>query len=271
VRRRFEDVLAKKKGNGTPDDRWLLCYNPARWAGLSVIAHVIKNSSQLLVPRSLAAQDIFEAMASATHLSLTPSMFRKILLHGGGAVSAIPIRQITFGGENATQKALDDAKAIWPEARITHVYASTERGDICSVSDAREGIPRDKLRNCELAQDGELILDGQATGDLWQCHGDRLLFAGRVQEMINVGGAKVAPSLVENACMGNPRVLECRAYSVRNALLGEVVGLDYVGSIEPRELRTFLLSAVPKFAVPARIARVDAIPVTSAGKISRRP
>jgi acyl-coenzyme A synthetase/AMP-(fatty) acid ligase len=153
---------------------------------------------------------------------------------------------------------------------VTHVYASTERGDICAVSDGMEGLPREKLGDHELTGDGELVMDGHATGDLWESRGSRLIFAGRREEIINVGGAKVAPGLVEAACMGIAQVLECRAYAVKSALLGEVVGLDYVGGIEPKELRSLLVSAVPKFAVPARITRMDAIPVTSAGKTLRR-
>jgi acyl-CoA synthetase (AMP-forming)/AMP-acid ligase II len=270
VRRRFENILAQQKGRGTPDDSWLLCYNPARWAGISVMAHVIRNSARLVVPRSLDPPDMVEAMASATHVSLTPSMFRRMLLHCAAELAVAPIRQVTFGGEHAAQRVLDDAKGTWPRARITHVYASTELGDVCAVSDGMEGVPRVKLRNFELADDGELKVAGHATGDLWECRHERLIFLGRREDIINVGGAKVAPSLVEAACLGIPEVMECRAYPVKNALLGEVVGLDYVGAMDPGQLRTTLLSALPKFSVPARINRMEAISMTAAGKTLRR-
>ena len=269
VNKRFETILAQKRGTGSARDTWLLCYNPARWAGISVLAHVIRNSAALVVPRSLEPRDILAAMGSATHVSLTPSMFRKLLLNSGSELSAMPIRQLTFGGEYASQKILDDAQTVWPAARITHVYASTELGDICAVSDGMEGLPAEQLRHCDLTREGELVIGGHATGDMWEYRGNRLVFLGRREEIINVGGAKVIPSLVEAACLSVPGVLECRAYAVKNALLGEVVGLDYVGAVEPGELRNFLVSAVAKHAVPARIVKVDALPLTSAGKTPR--
>ena len=270
VRKRFDHILAQKKGRGARDDKWLLCYSPARWAGMSVIVHVLKHSAQLMVPCSLDPPHIVAAMDWTTHVSLTPSMFRKILLHAGDSLASSPIRQITFGGEYASQRTLDDAKAIWPRARVTHVYASTELGDICAVNDGKEGIPHARLRHFQLTGDGELVIEGHATGDLWERRGDRLIFQGRREEIINVGGAKVAPSLVEAACMGLAEISECRAYAVKNALLGEVVGLDYVGTIEPRQLRSLLIRAVPKFALPGRINRVNAIALTAAGKTPRR-
>ncbi len=279
-------LLNNKKGKGSEKDKWLLTYNPGRWAGLSVLLHVLKTQAQLIIPEDLTLTPLITALPQATHVSLTPSLFRKLLLFAGDKLSSAPIIQVTLGGEYATQKVLDDVKAIWPQATVTHIYATTELGDICSCSDGLEGIPVSKLNrnlkyrfclsnNKQLTIDeGELILfEGERmnkTGDIWRMEGDRLYFKGRVSEIINVGGAKVTSSTVENAVNSLEGIMECWAYALENVLLGQVVGLDYVGNIAPMELRKKLLSILPKYAVPVRLNQVDQITLTAAGKISRK-
>jgi acyl-coenzyme A synthetase/AMP-(fatty) acid ligase len=184
-------------------------------------------------------------------------------------MAAAPVRQLTLGGEYASGKLLEQCRAVWPRARITHVYATTEAGDICAVSDGHEGLPVAKLVDHRLTEEGELVVDGYATGDLWERRGERLHFLGRREDIINVGGAKVAPSLVEAACLELPQVTHCRAYAVKSALLGQVVGLDYVGTLEAGELRTLLRASLPRHAVPATVNRLAALPMTAAGKTSR--
>lgn len=265
----LNEELQKKKGGGGPGDRWLLTYNPGRWAGLSVLLHCLKTGSEVVVPDSLRLESIRTALARATHVSLTPSLFRKLLMGGAEDLAASPLRQVTFGGEHASQKVLDTAAGLWPGARVSHVYASTELGDIAAVSDGREGCPVGRMPDWRLTEEGELVVRGVHTGDIWEEVSGRLLFRGRLVELVNVGGAKVAPIMVENAADAVPGVLECRAYAVPNPLLGEVVGLDYTGTIEASALRRALAGILPKFAVPAVVRAVPAIELTSAAKLHR--
>jgi hypothetical protein len=43
----------------------------------------------------------------------------------------IPLKQITIGGEAVDQVTLDMLRGVFPAARITHIYASTEAGALC--------------------------------------------------------------------------------------------------------------------------------------------
>lgn len=266
----YKLILKDKKGLGSENDRWLLTYNPGRWAGLSVILHTHKNNSQLITPKSLGPENILDSIGEATHISITPSLFRKLIILDYEKLRDAPIQQLTFGGEYATQKVLNDAKSVWPNARISHIYATTELGDICVCNDGLEGIPVSKIsRPCELLDTGELIIDNIPTGDMWKIENNRLYFTGRLVESINVGGAKVSQSVIESVVNGVNGIRECRAYPMFNALLGEVVAIDYVGDITPIELKKILLKLLPKYAVPVKINKVDYIELTSAGKLKR--
>ena len=160
----------EKKRPGSNRDRWLLTYSPQRWAGVSVVLHVMKSNSTLIIPDSLALGDILAAGTKhrATHIGLTPSLLKSLLLaDGAGTLESWRIRQVTFGGEAVRQSVLDLAASLWPGARITHVYASTEQGDICAVSDGLAGVPAYKFSSYHLSA-GELLINGQSTGDLWE-------------------------------------------------------------------------------------------------------
>ena len=271
VTRRFADVIEGKRGRGSSTERWLLTYHPFRWAGVSMITHVLRWGAQLIVPESLEIGDVLTAAPLATHVSLTPSLFRKMLLTSSEVeLSKLSFSQITFGGEPATQPVLDAAKRCWPSARITHTYASTELGDIWSVSDGLAGVPQAKMSSLEFDSNGVLYVNGRSTGDVWRLDGKRYQFVGRVEEIVNVGGAKIYLASVDKAALEIQGVHEARTFAVSSAFVGQMVGLEYSGSIEPIEVRRALRAKLPKIACPARVDRVESILLTSAGKVGHR-
>lgn len=257
------------------DQRWLLTYAPFRWAGISVMLHALAFDVELAVPSSLETSDIVKTAIeeSATHVSLTPSLLRKLAVTvGKKSLSAIGFTQVTFGGEAVSQSVLDLAHTIWPQARLSHVYATTEFGDVCSVSDGIAGVPRHKLERpgFEFSNDGELLIRGIPSGDLWILKDGRYHFVARREDIINVGGAKVSPLEVENAVLGLGGVEEARAYAVPSPLVGQVVGLDYCGTPRVAEVKSHLRRMLPKVAWPAMINRVERIELTSASKLPGR-
>lgn len=259
-------ALASGRGRSPRDAKWLLTYSPARWAGLSLMAHIIRNECHLVVPRSFEFHDIKDKLDIADHIAMTPTLFRKVLTAGGPSKSE-HVRQVTFGGEYATQKVLDDAKRTWPNARISHVYAMTEIGDIASASDGVEGFLR---MPGHLAPDGELIIGGKATGDVWRpLASGRHVFVSRKSTLIKVGAYRVSPDEVEGAMHTVEGVDQCRVYAKESALLGQIVCADYSGSIAERELRLRLSRILPKHCVPV-LRRVPEIGVADSGKLSRK-
>lgn len=263
-----------RKRTGSAEERWLLTYAPHRWAGISVILHAIKAQADLIIPSAFEPKCLVDAAVAGavTYLSLTPSLFRRFLLVvGREQLSAIPIQQITFGGEVASQSVLDEANLIWRSARITHVYASTEFGDILSVSDGLAGIPASKFDRPQFSfdADGELLIEDKPTGDLWEKTGERYYFVGRLQEMINVGGHKVSPLEIENAALAISGVKDVRAYGMSSAMVGQLPAIDFVGTIGVDQLKQELRRLLPKVAWPAVIRKVEEIPLTVAHKVKR--
>ena len=113
------------------------------------------------------------------------------------------------------------------------------------------------------------------TGDIGHLDSEGFLFiTGRLREMINRGGDKVAPHDVEAALLGHPTVAEAVACAIPHNTLGEDVAAAVVlrpgANASEAELRRFAAAQLAPFKVPRRIALVDSIPRTSTGKPKRR-
>jgi acyl-CoA synthetase (AMP-forming)/AMP-acid ligase II/thioesterase domain-containing protein/acyl carrier protein len=114
------------------------------------------------------------------------------------------------------------------------------------------------------------------TGDAGRLDDDGNLFVtGRLKEMINRGGEKVAPSEVDAVMASHPAVLEAVTFAVPHPTLGEAVACAVIldPSIEAppqiSELRRFAATHLARFKVPSRIFIVDEIPRGELGKPQR--
>src|SRR5256884_420566 len=74
-----------------------------------------------------------------THISGTPSHWRRALM--SPSVRRITPRYVRLSGEIADQAILDHLRAFFPNAGITHAFASTEAGVAFAVDDGRAGFP----------------------------------------------------------------------------------------------------------------------------------
>lgn len=112
------------------------------------------------------------------------------------------------------------------------------------------------------------------TGDLGSFDNDGFLHLwGRVKEMINKGGEKVAPQEIDNALLQHPAIEEAISFAVPHKTLGEDVVAAVVlrpgSSITEKDLREFLFVRLAYFKVPTQIIFVDSIPKGPTGKIKR--
>lgn len=111
------------------------------------------------------------------------------------------------------------------------------------------------------------------TGDLGRLGADGYLtLEGRLKELINRGGEKIAPREVDEALLAHPAVREAVAYGVPDGKWGEVVHAAVVvdGSLSPDELRAFCGDRLAAFKVPRRIHVLAEIPKGPTGKVQRR-
>lgn len=110
------------------------------------------------------------------------------------------------------------------------------------------------------------------TGDLGWLDGDGFLFiAGRINDIINRGGDKIAPSDVEAVIARHPAVAEVVAFAVPHATLGEDLAAAVVArsAVTEQQLREFARTRLAAFKVPTRIFLLADIPKAALDKPRR--
>lgn len=111
------------------------------------------------------------------------------------------------------------------------------------------------------------------TGDQGYLDGDGYLtLVGRLKELINRGGEKIAPLEIDEALAAHPAVAEAVCFSVPDRIYGEEVAAAVVLSSSETEaaLIEHCRSLLADFKCPKKIHIVKAIPRTATGKIQRR-
>jgi acyl-CoA synthetase (AMP-forming)/AMP-acid ligase II len=111
------------------------------------------------------------------------------------------------------------------------------------------------------------------TGDLGTLSEDGyLVLEGRIKELINRGGEKIAPREIDEVLLEHPGVLEAVAYGVPSEKWGEVVHAAVVARSEvtAEQLREHCAARIASFKVPRTIHLVPEIPKGPTGKIQRR-
>ena len=112
------------------------------------------------------------------------------------------------------------------------------------------------------------------TGDEGRFDDDGYLFlTGRLKEMINRGGEKIAPREIDDVLLQHPAVAQALAFAVPHPTLGEDVAAAIVlrpgATTTEAELRDFAAERIASFKVPAQILIVDEIPKGPTGKPQR--
>lgn len=296
LRHDFARLRGRLRGVAEEGARWLLTYDPGAFAGLQVMLTAAAAGALLVAVPSSGAGTI-AALAQAarrhavTHVSGTPSFWRAFLMALGTA--NLPLAAVTLGGEAADQPLLDRLAERFPHARLRHIYASTEAGALFAVADGRAGFPAVWLDH---APDGlELrIADGVlevrspraapgavdaggwlSTGDLVERRDDRVLFAGRLDGLVNVGGVKVSPEAVERRLLAVEGVADAAVVAVPSPITGHlltatIVPVPGAGEAALRAALRAATADLPPAARPRALSFADRIPLSAAGKKSRK-
>lgn len=287
---------------------WSTFYDIRRYGGLQIYLRAVLSHSPLVLSSAGESTADFLARAAAagvTHISGTPSHWRRVLMSGDAAL--LDPRYVRASGEIADQALLDGLHAAYPQARIAHAFASTEAGVAFDVNDGRAGFPRALIDDCTgdialkvvdhtlrirsgrnaaryLGGESKILVsdDGYVdTGDMVELVDGRYYFRGRTGGVINVGGLKVYPEEVESILNADPRVRMSLVRARRNPITGAVVVADVVladpaGAAEPnaqQSVKTDLIDACRRMLaahkVPAMVRFVPSLDFTAAGKLVR--
>ena len=112
------------------------------------------------------------------------------------------------------------------------------------------------------------------TGDLGRLDADGFLsITGRIKDVINRGGEKIAPREIDEILLAHPAVRDAVTFGVPHRTLGEDVAAAVVlaegATLSPAALRQFAAERVAAFKVPRRIVLLAAIPRGLTGKPDR--
>jgi len=296
-------IVADGPARGAPP-AWATFYDIRRYGGLQIFLRAILSGGSMVLsePGEALADHVARLNAGGvTHISGTPSHWRKLLMSGSAA--GFSPRYVRLSGEIADQAVLDGLRHAFPEASIGHAYASTEAGVGFAVNDGREGFPSSLLgsrdgvemkvedgslrirstrtahayvgRNAAALADADGFVD---TGDMVELRGERYHFVGRRGGIINIGGLKVHPEEIEAVINRHPEVRMSRAKSRKSPITGSIVVADVIladgcdmgssGAIREKILAE-CRAQLPPHKVPAMIKFVGAIDITAAGKLAR--
>jgi acyl-coenzyme A synthetase/AMP-(fatty) acid ligase len=286
---------------------WSTFYDIRRYGGLQIFLRAMLGGGSLVLSSAAEATGAFLERAARrriTHISGTPSHWRRALM--SPSAGAIDPHYVRLSGEIADQAILDNLGAFYPQAKISHAFASTEAGVAFEVRDGFAGFP-DKLlgqRNAavELKVEDNILkirsartatrylgperppmadADGfVATGDVVELRGGRYYFAGRKDGVINVGGLKVYPEEVEGVINRHPEVRMSLVRTRKSPITGALVVADVVlrSEVKPedgacsqleREILGLCREELSRHKIPALIRFVPAVTVGASGKMVR--
>ena len=112
------------------------------------------------------------------------------------------------------------------------------------------------------------------TGDLgYLDDGGYLFLTGRLKEMINRAGTKIAPAEVDEVLLAHPAVCQAVTFAIPHPTLEEEIGAAIVlrpgAFATERGLREFASRHLADFKVPSRVLIVDELPTGPTGKLQR--
>lgn len=268
---------------------WAYAYNPTHMAGLQVFFQAFENQNTLINVFNKQRSEVYSLIEQykITHISATPTFYRLMLPYEKQFPSVV---RVTFGGEKSDQHLYDNITKIFPNAKVTNIYASTEAGSLFAAKGDCFQIP-EKIRDKFTMVDDELLIhksllgrsesfkfegDYYRSGDLieWVDKEQGVFrFKSRKNELINVGGYKVNPGEVEEAISAIGGIKQVFVYGKANSVLGNILCADIQlmegTTLTDIDLKKALHSQLQDFKIPRRIKFVEKMSLTRTGKLKR--
>ncbi len=159
------------------------------------------------------------------------------------------------------------------------VAVMSQEGDLLGAGEEGEIVTRGP--NVTLGYENNDAANAAAFAHGWFHTGDQgimdedgyLKITGRLKEIINRGGEKVAPAEVDEALLEHFAVHQAVVFAIPHDKLGEDVAAAVVlkegMAATERELQDFMNGRLAAFKVPKKIVFLDEIPKGATGKLQR--
>jgi acyl-CoA synthetase (AMP-forming)/AMP-acid ligase II len=248
----------------------------------------------------------------ATWYSAVPTMHQMLLMRNRGErpPGAEKLRFIRSSSSALSPDTMRDLESRFG-APVLEAYGMTEAshqmasnplppadrkpGTVGTGTGVRLGVIDDAGKPVTQGDAGEVVIQGpnvidgysnnaeanaSAFIDGWFRTGDQgvldadgyLSLVGRIKEMINRGGEKIAPREIDEVLLQHPAVGEAVAFGSPHPVWGEEVAVAVVlkAPATEKELISFARERLADYKVPKKLYIVERIPTTATGKVQRR-
>lgn len=277
---------------------WLLTLPAEHVAGLQVVSRALLAGTDCVVqdvrdgfrPGGLARATGRMRHGTRRYTSLVPTQLARVLDHGSAPLHALGGYDAVLVGGAALDPRLR-ARAEEAGVRVVATYGMSETCGGCVY----DGVPLDGVTVALEPGTGRIVLGGgtvaagylgapDLTAETFSPHGfrttdlgelapdGRLTVLGRVDDVINTGGEKVAPAAVERALLTVPGVHGVCVVGLPDDEWGQVVAALVVAAPSgpaDAELREAVRDACGRAAVPRVLQRARAVPERGIGKPDR--
>ena len=262
--------------------------------GLDMAWRALASGQTLVAPPAVITPGAVAAVIARHRVEVLPATasFLNLLLlsESAGGHDLASLRIVPYGAEPMPAGLLARLRARLPGVEFIQKFGTSETGAL-PVKGGGTGLvlPAPGQEFAHRIMDGELwirsparalgYLSGQPggfepagwfrTGDLAEELPDgSLRILGRCSDVINVGGEKVLPAVVEGLLLAHPLVADCRVFAQANAVLGQVVGADVVwrgpetDAVQVKRLLHAFAASSPKCHLPAVVRLVKSVDTT---------
>jgi len=266
----IKNIKIKKELNNTI---WGLTYDYTKIAGSQVILQSYLNEGKIvnLIKHTHSEVIYLINKYNITHISATPTFYRLL----GNNIFQNVI-QVTIGGESVDKNLIKHIRQIFPNAKITNIYALTEFGTLFTSSEDYFELS-EKISTFIKINDNQIYVK---KNDIWVNTEDtvewidnnKFRVIGRETNMINVGGIKVNPIKIEFALNNLEYITNSVVYGKENSVMGMVVIADIIlkNKIDKSQIKKDLIGKLNPYEIPLKINIVDTLNINSTGKIIRK-
>lgn len=235
---------------------------------------------------------------------LVPSSIRMLLQFSAEQLSAVShlVDFIETGAAPIYSADMEHLSNVLPNSRLYNTYGGTEIGCVCTYqfNDGKylEGCIGRPMRNASIhLEDGRIVVSGKTimsgyvsnpeltasilrngsiyTSDLGTIDSEgRMHLRGRADDLINVGGFKVAPTEIEEVALTHPDIKDCICIPVPHIITGNALKLLVVlkegRTLDKRSIAMCLKERLEAYKIPSLYETVETINRTYNGKLDRK-
>lgn len=258
----------------------------------------IKNMDAFFQAIDLAKESVATFLVPASIRMLLTFAHKQLERH------ADKLEFIETGAAPISKNEMLRLKQLLPKCRLYNTYASTETGIVATYNfndsvDCETGCVGYSLFHSDITitNDGFIACKGDTLMTGYLCNKEhsvsfiqenriitndighfdtqgRLFIDGRGDDIINVGGYKVAPTQVETAAMALPFIEDCICVASSHPILGTVLKLIVVPTkglhVDKKELAIALRKSLVSYMLPAQYEFAESICRTFNGKLDRK-